>query len=64
MPTGTQYPIFQEYSIEELSRRLVVSKGYIVALMEGNKPIRPKFRDKAANTLGRPVAELFGPEEG
>ena len=53
-------PIFEEFSIEELSRRLDVTEYYIVELKRGDKPIRPKFRTKAAAILNRSIAELFG----
>ena len=62
MPTTQVAPIFKEYSIEELSRRLDVGEYYIVEMKRGDKPIRPKFRNKAAAILNRSIADLFGEE--
>ena len=56
-------PIFNEYTIDELSRRLDKSIGYLNQMAEGTKPITATFRFNACAILNRPEAELFGPQE-
>ena len=56
-------PLFPIYGIDELSKRLAVSKRYLCDLEDGTKPIGQRFRARAAQLLGRTEEELFGPEE-
>ena len=63
MNQATVLPIFQEYTIEELARRLGDTEIYIAQLKAGQKPIRPKFKIKAAGVLNRTSIDLFGNED-
>lgn len=56
-------PIFDLYTVNELSKRLGRTKRYLCDLEEGTKPIGPHFVHLACAILGRSEAELFGPQE-
>lgn len=59
---GTQptAPLFEEFSLDELTRRTGYSEVYLVALKAQPGRITPRFRDVVSRILGRSEAELFG----
>ena len=64
--TKVVYPML-DIGIVELARlsiKLVVGIRYLEDVRDGRKPLRPKFRAKAARILRKTEAELFGPEAG
>ena len=54
-------PIFEMYTIDELSKRFQMSKRYLCDVEEGYKPMGKRFRVTACAVLGRTEEELFGP---
>ena len=53
-------PMFEQYTIDELSKRLGLTIGYLNGVKEGNKPLRRLFKSRACGILNRTEAELFG----
>lgn len=56
-------PIFSLFTVDELSRRLGVTKRYLCDLEDGVRPINPRFIKNACLFLNRSQEELFGPKE-
>ncbi len=56
-------PIWNDYPIEELARRLDRSVLYLASIMTGQQPTRPAFRDRCVAKLNRPESDLFAQEE-
>lgn len=60
--TRATVPLFQLFSIEQLTQLTPYSESYLDALLDSRQPIRPRFRRVVSRILGRPESELFSPE--
>ena len=58
------YPLFNKYGLEELHRRAPYTLSYLLQIMEGQKPVRPRFRSVMSRILNESEAELFGSDAG
>ena len=56
-------PIFEKYSVNEIAERLRLSPLYVSAMMEGKKPLNPKFRWLASIRFEESEDDLFGVED-
>ncbi len=58
-------PLFTLFTIDELERSLAPYYGirYLADIRDGKQPVRPLFRKRVSELLGRPESELFY-EEG
>ena len=54
------YPLFQRYTIDELSRRLKYSDGYLVFIKNGYRIPTRRFKDTVCAVLNQSEVELFG----
>ena len=54
-------PLFEEYSLQDLSAKTGMTLHYLVDVAEGNRPLRRRFRKTVCAVLQRPEAELFYP---
>ena len=59
-PKVAMLPLFQEYSLDELHKRLGYSEWYLVDLKSGHRPPTRRFKLTASGILNRPVEDLFG----
>ena len=62
MTSKVKAPIFDMYTIDDLSKRLCLSKRYLCDLEDGKKPMGRRFRRMCVLATGRTEAELFGPD--
>ena len=53
-------PLFDIFTIDELSHRLGLTKRYLIEIEDGRKPANERFMFRACAILNRPEAELFG----
>ena len=53
-------PLFREYTIDELSKRLKYSEAYLVEIKLGHQAATPRFKHNACGILNRSHEELFG----
>ena len=56
-------PIFEKYTLEQLSERLGLSEHYLLDLKHGKKDLNPHFRHNATRILNQTEEELFGEAE-
>ena len=54
-------PLFEEYSLQELSSKTGMNLRYLAGIAEGGTPLTPRFRKTICAVLQRPEAELFYP---
>ena len=59
-PKVAMLPLFQEYSLDELHKRLGYSEWYLVDLKSGHRPPTRRFKLTASGILNRTIEELFG----
>lgn len=59
MKAFVDLPIWREYEVSDLARRLELSESYVLAMKWGRQPLRPRFRRLCARVLRRSEAELF-----
>ena len=52
-------PLFEEYTVAQLTRLIPYEESYLEELVSGRQPIRPRFRRTVARILGRSEVELF-----
>ena len=57
------YPLFQRYTIDELSRRLGYSDGYLVFIKNGYRMPSKRFKTTVCAVLNQSEVELFGSPE-
>lgn len=57
--TRATVPLFQLFTIEQLTRLTPYSVSYLDALLDSRQPIRPRFKRVVSRILGRPESELF-----
>lgn len=57
------YPLFAEYSLQEISERTRYSMSYLVGIMYGWQPINARFQRTCALGFRRSEDALFGPQE-
>ena len=53
-------PIFSDYTIDELHKRLYYSEIYLLEMKSGKKRASERFRNTACGILNRSEADLFG----
>ena len=53
------HPIFERYTLDELSRLTGYGIIYLEAIRRGYEPARPRFKDMVRRILRVPEAELF-----
>ena len=53
-------PLFEQFTLEQLTILTPYSEAYLDDLARGNHPIRPRFRRVVTRLLGKPEDELFG----
>ena len=54
------YPIFEEYTLDELSRRLPYRETYLLEIKMGRAKVTDRFLATACGILNRTEGELFG----
>ena len=59
----SKWPIFNDYDLGVLSRRLDKSASYLDQLARGSKPLTHGFKFNTCGLLQKSMEELFGPEE-
>ncbi len=57
------FPIFRMYTIDQLSKRLGLTKRYLCDLEEGIRPLPRRFKINTCLILRRSHVHLFGDEE-
>jgi len=53
------YRLFEEYTLDELARRLPYAEGTLLGIKAGRARVTNRFRATAAGILNRPADELF-----
>ena len=53
-------PLFRDYTLDELHKRLGYSELYLADMKIGHRPPPPRFQFVAAGILNRTIEELFG----
>ena len=61
--TRLRHPIFERYTLDELSRLTGYGVVYLAAIDKGYELARPKFRDIVRRILRVPERELFNDEQ-
>lgn len=59
MTTKVTPPLFERYTVEQLTELTPYSEAYLLDLYRRPSRIRPHFRRTVAAVLGLPEAELF-----
>jgi hypothetical protein len=55
-------PLFERFTVEQLTELIPYSERYLRDLRDGDQPIRPRFRRIASRILGQSEADLFDSE--
>lgn len=63
MAAVAEYPIFEQYTLDELESRTIYSAAYLLAIRDGKKEANPTFRARMAEQLKRSESDLFGKKE-
>ena len=61
--TYPEIPLFQQYSVPELVRRLPYTEGYLYYIKVGYRPPTQKFMATVCAVLNQTELELFGSPE-
>ena len=61
--TYPEIPLFQQYSVPELVRRLPYTEGYLYYIKVGYRPPTQKFMATVCAVLNQSELELFGSPE-
>ena len=60
MQTRPILPLFRDYTLDELHKRLGYSELYLVDMKIGHRPPSNRFKFVASGILNRSTEELFG----
>lgn len=52
-------PLFERFTVEQLTGLIPYSERYLKDLRDGQQPIRPRFRRTVSRILGQPESALF-----